>query len=88
MCHPEDMGQTLPLLLMPELQGRLEASRAVLRTSDVRIVGLQARLAVMEAHASSKPWLLLLIAFPPLRLIRPLIYPIAWREAELTELHW
>lgn len=65
MCCPEDMGQTLPLLLMAELQGRLEASRAVLRTSDIRIVGLQACLAVMEAHALSKPWLLLLVAFHP-----------------------
>lgn len=53
----------LLLLAMVELRGRLEASRSAVRTSDARIAGLQARLAIMEAHTASTPLTPLLV--PP-----------------------
>lgn len=39
----------LPLLAMAKRQGRLEASLSAVRTFDVGIAGLQARLAIVEA---------------------------------------
>jgi hypothetical protein len=50
---------------MAELRGQLEASHSIVRTFDARIVGLQARLAAMEARASSKSCTLLFIKHAP-----------------------
>jgi hypothetical protein len=52
---------------MAKLQGRLEVSRSVVRTSDTRIVGLQALLAIMEVRATSTLLALLLNSFLHLR---------------------
>jgi hypothetical protein len=56
----------LPLLVMVELRGRLEASRSAIQTSNACVAGLQARLAIMEAQAARTPLTLLLNPFLPL----------------------
>jgi hypothetical protein len=52
---------------MGELHGRLEVSRLAIQMSDARVVGLQARLAIVEAHAASTPLALLHNPFLSLR---------------------
>lgn len=73
---------------MFELQGRLDVSQVILKSSDVRIAGFQACLAVVEASVSSKLQLPLPIALHALGLFGPHSCLLARREAELTELHW
>lgn len=64
ICHESSCGVgslALPLLAMAELRGHLRASRSIVWTSNARIACLQAQLAIVEAHATSKPLALFLI---------------------------
>lgn len=78
-----------PLLAMAKLQGRLEASRSAVRTSDVGIAGLQARLAIVEARASSMILTPPFISLRSLGMLKPsyLLCSQAAQEVELVELH-